>query len=180
MNKPSIFFYKLAFVFAFSFTAPNLSAQKVKNDSFAERVKTVDGTVNEILDIISGKKGEKRDWEAFRLLFAPKAQLSVMVHDSVGRGVLRTYTLEEFVRIGMRFYEGDGFIEYELKKTVDEYNGIAHVFQGYYAKELDTEEKGINSFQLYYDGKRWWITSLLWVSDRNGVKLPEKYDKRGA
>ncbi len=153
-----------------------LSAQDfVKLDSSV--VETIDGTINESLKIISGERGKKRNWESFRQLFTPNAQISVLNHDSLGNGVLRTYSLEEFVRIGMKYYEGDGFIEYELNKTINEYNGIAHVFQAYYAKELNIEEKGINSFQLIFDGKRWWITSLLWVSDRNGIKLPIEYDK---
>jgi hypothetical protein len=49
------------------------------------------------------------------------------------------------------------------------------MFQSYYAKELEIEEKGINSFQLVHDGKRWWIFNILWTNDRNGVKVPEKY-----
>ena len=140
-------------------------------------VKTIDGTINETLKIISGERGKKRNWESFRQLFTPDAQIAVLTHDSAGKGKIKTYTLEEFVRIGMKYYEGDGFIEYELNKTINEYNGIAQVFQAYYAKELNVEEKGINSFQLIFDGERWWITSLLWVSDRNGVKLPPDYDK---
>ena len=143
-------------------------------------VKTIDGTINESLKIITGERGKKRNWESFKLLFAPTAQLSVLNHDSTGKGILRTYTLEEFVRIGMKYYEGDGFIEYELTKTINEYNGIAHVFQAYYAKEGNIEERGINSFQLIFDGKRWWIISLLWVSDRNGVKLPIEYNKESS
>jgi len=153
-----------------------LSAQNL-TELDSSIVKTIDGTINESLIIITGERGKKRNWESFRQLFTPTAQISVLNHDSIGNGIIRTYTLEEFVRIGMKYYEGDGFIEYELNKTVNEYNGIAHVFQGYYAKESNIEEKGINSFQLVFDGKRWWITSLLWVSDRNGVKLPAKYDK---
>ncbi len=140
-------------------------------------VKTIDGTINESLKIITGERGKERNWESFRQLFTPTAQISVLNHDSTGNGIIRTYALEEFVRIGMKYYEGDGFIEYELNKTINMYNGIAHVFQSYYAKESNIEEKGINSFQLIFDGKRWWITSLLWVSDRNGVKLPTEYDK---
>ena len=140
-------------------------------------VKTIDGTINETLKIVSGERGENRNWEAFRYLFTPNAQLTVLNHGKDNKNTHKTYSLEEFVRVGMQFYENDGFIEYELTKTVDEYNGIAQVFQSYYAKELDYEERGINSYQLIYDGKRWWITSLLWTSDRNGVKLPEKYIK---
>ncbi len=138
---------------------------------------TIDGVVNDALTLITGKKGETRDWEAFRNLFTGDAQIAVLVHDPTGPSILRTYSLEEFVRIGKKYYQNDGFIEYEIKKIVNEYNGIANVFQSYYAKELDYEEKGINSYQLVYFENRWWIKSLLWTSDRNGVQIPENLNK---
>ena len=159
----------IGFLFVFNIT---LEAQ-VQNNAF----ESIDGVVNEGLKIVSGKKGESRNWEAFRMLFTPNAQLSVLNHDTLGNAKVNTYSLEEFVRIGMRFYEGDGFLEYEITKTIDEYNGIAHVFQSYRAEELDLVEEGINSYQLIFDGKRWWITSILWTSNRNGVELDSSYKK---
>lgn len=143
-------------------------------DAPQEAVKSIDGIVNRGLAIISGEKGKQRNWNEFRQLFTPTAQFAVLMHDSTGNTQYRSFNLEEFVRIGMRGYETNGFLEYELEKTVDEYNGIAQVFQSYYAKGL-TEEKGINSYQLMYDGNRWWITSILWTSNSNGVPLPEGY-----
>lgn len=148
-----------------------------QTDKPVEAVESIDGIVNEVLNLITGKKNKVRDWEAFRNLFAADAQISVLNHQQDGKAVLSTYTLEEFVRIGKQFYEQDGFIEYEIKKIVQEYNGIANVFQSYYAKELTVEEKGINSYQLVFDGKRWWITNILWTSDRNGVELPQELQK---
>ena len=146
----------------------NLFAQKETPES----VKSIEAIVKAPLEIISGEKGEIRDWEAFRNLFTATATFSFVQHDTLGNSRYRSFSLEEFVRIGRRGYEGNGFLEYELSKTVDEYNGIAHVFQSYYAKG-QKEEKGINSYQLMYDGNRWWITSLIWVSNENGVPLPD-------
>jgi hypothetical protein len=140
-------------------------------------VKTIEGTINETYKIITGERGEKRNWEAFRQLFTPDAQISVLIHDTLGNGIIKTYTLEEFVRIGMKYYENDGFIEYPLKTIINEYNGIANVFQSYYAKELELEEQGVNSLQLIFDGDRWWITSILWTSNLNGVELPNELKK---
>lgn len=136
---------------------------------------TIEGIVTEGLKIVSGDHGEHRDWEAFSDLFIPNAQLSVLVHDSIGNAEIHTYTVKEFIKLGKQMYEQDGFIEYEITKTIDSYNGIVHVFQSYYAKELDFEERGINSYQLIFDGHRWWISNLLWTSNRNGIELPEVY-----
>ncbi|MCB9192126.1 MAG: hypothetical protein H6602_10715 [Flavobacteriales bacterium] len=153
----------------------SLSAQVLGQTNVPEHTKTIDGIVNKGLEIISGEKGKVRDWDVFRNLFTPNATFAFVEQDTLGTGRYRSFSLEEFVRIGRRGYENNGFLEYELKKTVDEYNGIAHVFQGYYAKG-HREEKGINSYQLYYDGTRWWITSILWASDENGVPIPAAYD----
>lgn len=31
------------------------------------------------------------------------------------------------------------------------------------------EKKGVTSYQLFHDVKIWWIMSLIWTRDRNGV-----------
>ena len=165
-----------SYLFVMSFLVScHLSAQQNPRDIAS--VNTIDGIVNEVLTIVSGEKGKKRNWERFRQLFLPTAQFAVLFHKDDGTKSINTLTLEEFVRLAGHSYQDSGFLEYEIFKTVDEYNGIAQVFQSYYAKELDIEEKGINSFQLIHDGKRWWIFSLMWTNDRNGVKIPEKYLK---
>ncbi|MFT4755061.1 MAG: hypothetical protein ACI9GM_000707 [Salibacteraceae bacterium] len=152
------------------------NAQEEQEFSIPEYTLTIDGIVNEGLAIVTGERGKQRDWEAFRMLFDVDAKISVVNHDSLGNAILRVYSLSQFVRLGMRFYETDGFIEYEISSRVEEYNGMASVFQGYYAKELGFEEKGVNMYQLFHDGQRWWITSLVWTNDRNGIMLPKKYD----
>ncbi len=48
------------------------------------------------------------------------------------------------------------FHEYELDKVVNEYNGIANVFQCFYGKDsVDTQERGINGYRLIYLKNRW-------------------------
>lgn len=140
-------------------------------------VKTIDGIINEGLKIITGEKGKNRNWEAYRMLFTPNAQITYLHHDTIGKNIPFTSSLEEFVRTGRAYYENDGFIEYELKKKVIEYNGVANAFQSYFAKEKEHEELGVNSYHLIWDGKRWWITDILWTNNINGVELPDGLKK---
>jgi len=35
--------------------------------------------------------------------------------------------------------------------------------------------RGINSTQLFNDGKRWWIVSIYWQHESARHPLPEKY-----
>jgi hypothetical protein len=146
-------------------------------DSIA--VKSIDGVVKEVLRIISGEKGKKRNWEVFRQLFLPTARFTVHSHDSTKKQPIESVGLDEFITILHDPYYDQGFLEYEITKTVDEYNGIAQVFQTYYAKDSGGhEEKGITSYQLVNYSHRWWIVSIVWTGNSNGVPVPEKYLKK--
>jgi hypothetical protein len=35
--------------------------------------------------------------------------------------------------------------------------------------------RGINSIQLFFDGKRWWAVTIFWDSERPGQSIPEEY-----
>ena len=84
--------------------------------------------------------------------------------------------MDDFIKLMHDEYYEQGYLEYETGKTIDEYNGIANVFQSFYGKDSENkEERGINSYQLVYFEKRWWIANLLWTGDTNGVKVPKKY-----
>ena len=58
---------------------------------------------------------------------------------------------------------------------------IAQVFSTY-EKGLNTTDRtkfvrGINSFQLLNDGKRWWVVSIYWDGERPDNPIPAKYLK---
>ena len=153
----------------------NLCAQK-KTESNPIAVKSIDGIVNEVLEIISGEEGKIRDWDGFRNLFLPTANFTVLYHDDTFHQSSETINLEEFIHLMHDEYYNKGFTEYEISKVVDEYNGIANVFQSYYGKDSEGyEEKGITSYQLIYFENRWWIANILWTGDSNGVEIPKKY-----
>ena len=152
-----------------------LTAQEIML-SDTNAVKSIDGIVKEVLRLVSGEKGKTRNWEALRNLFLPTATFTVLNNsDSIPQPV-ETVSLDDFIKLMHDEYYEQGYLEYETGKTIDEYNGIANVFQSFYGKDSENkEERGINSYQLVYFSKRWWITNLLWTGDSNGVKVPEKY-----
>ena len=130
--------------------------------------------INEVMNIISGDTTEVRDWEHFRSLFIPTAQFVIKNHGSQRRP-MSVLTLEEFIRSIGPSYQQNGFLEKQLDVKIDEYNGIAQVFQVYYCKTLNGtfEASGVNSYQLIYFDGRWWIANLMWSSNSNGAELPE-------
>jgi hypothetical protein len=157
------------------FVSVNLFAQNKMNVD-TNAVHSINGIVKEMLRLVSGEKGKARNWEFFRSLFLPTAQFTVVNHsDSISQPV-ETVSLEEFIKLMHDQYYDAGYLEYEINKVVNEYNGIANVFQTFYGKDSENlEERGINSYQLVYFNNRWWIANLLWTGDNNGVKVPEKY-----
>jgi len=155
----------------------NLIAQdKMIADSNA--LTSINGIVKEMLRLVSGEKGKSRNWEALRNLFLATADFTVVNHSDSLPQPVETVSLEEFIKLMHDPYYDQGYLEYEISKVVNEYNGIASVFQSFYGKDSENvEEKGINSYQLVYFNNRWWIANLIWTGDSNGVKVPKKYLK---
>ena len=142
----------------------------------SDATQSIEGIVKEMLNIITIEKGEKPDFKAFRNLFLPSATFTVHSHNDSFPEPVETVSLDDFVELLNDPYYEQGFEEIELHKVINEYNGIAHVFQTYRGKDGEGEsETGINSYQLVYDKDRWWIVNLLWTGDSNGVKVPDKY-----
>ena len=151
-----------------------IAQNKISTDT--NTVSSINGIVKEMLRLVSGEKGKPRNWEAFRNLFLPTANFTVVNHSDSMPQPVETITLEEFIKLMHDQYYDQGFLEYEINKVVNEYNGIANVFQTFYGKDSENiEEKGINSYQLVYFDNRWWIANLIWTGDSNGVKVPKKY-----
>ena len=143
-----------------------------------ESVKTIDGILDKMLKIINRENGEQCDTATFRKLFLPTAHFTVHMHSDSFPRPIETVSLDEFIELISDPYYGEGFEEKELNKIVDVYNDIAHVFQVYRVRDSDgIEETGLNSFQLIYFKERWWIVSVMWTGNSNGVQVPKKYLK---
>lgn len=87
-----------------------------------------------------------------------------------------TVSLDEFMELLKDPYYDDHYLEYQTGKVINEYNGIANVFQSFRAKDRDgLDARGISSYQLIHLQGRWWISNVLWTGNDNGVPIPERY-----
>lgn len=143
---------------------------------------TIEGITDTMLSLLSGPIGEERNWETYRNLFLPTAQKISVRESRDGKVRARVMNIEEFIRYVGPFYAKDGFEEYAIGLTINEFNGIANVFQSYYCKNLKGtyEKRGVNSYQLVYMDNRWWIASTVFTDESDTTKLPnhllyEKY-----
>ena len=71
-----------------------------------------------------------------------------------------------------------GFFESALVSRVQTFGNIAHVFCSYESRNAPGEApfaRGINSIELAFDGKRWWVASILWDEERPDNPLPKEF-----
>ena len=146
-------------------------------------VGSMDAIIAAVYDVISGPAGKKRDWDRMRSLFIPGARLiptGPRPGNSYGSRVL---TVEDYVNRGTTLFEKEGFFEKEVARKTESFGQIAHVFSTYEARHSPDDAKpfirGINSFQLMNDGKRWWIVTIFWQAEDEKNPLPEKYLMKG-
>lgn len=145
-------------------------------------VSSIDAIMKAVYDVISGDAGVKRDWDRFRTLFHPSARL-IPTGKNPNTGVTgaRAFTAEEYITRSSPFMEKEGFFEKETARRSDIYGNIAQVFSTYESRHKATDEKpfarGINSFQLLNDGKRWWIITIFWQGETAETPIPKEYLK---
>lgn len=145
-------------------------------------VESVDAIIAALYGVISGPAGQKRDWDRFRSLFAPGARLIPTGRRPDGSQSMRVLTPDDYVATSAPTLERNGFFEREIGRETASFGGITHVFSAYDSKRNATDEKpfarGINSIQLLNDGKRWFIVTVFWDSERPDNPIPSKYLKR--
>jgi len=140
-------------------------------------VSSIDAIVNAIYQTISFHKGEEPNWDRFRALFSPGAPLIRITQDGVIKMDLEGFIVSftERIRAGLI----KSFREAEISRKTDAFGGMAQVFSSYVKTvnpdDSESSVRGINCIQLYYDGQRWWVSSLLWEDERADNRIPHKY-----
>ncbi|HXG93476.1 MAG TPA: hypothetical protein VNN73_14100 [Blastocatellia bacterium] len=154
-------------------------------------VASLDAIMAAVYDVISGPPGKKRDWDRMRSLFIPGARIIPVGRAQSGEITPRVLTVEDYISRSGPLLEGEGFIEKEIARRVEQFGHIAHVFSTYEGRigghpQSKTESlrekaqviRGINSFQLMNDGKRWWVVTIFWEAENKDNPIPEKYLKK--
>jgi hypothetical protein len=140
----------------------------------AEDVSTIEGIVTASYETISGGVGVARQWGRDRTLFDPNSR-SVAIHVDAKTGAIKTepMTEQDFADRSDASLVKDGFTERELKHVIKRFGNVATVLSSYEgATSGKVIERGVNIFQLYFDGKRWWILSMVWDEERPGNPIP--------
>ena len=136
---------------------------------------SIDSVIRAMYETISGAAGQPRQWERDRALHHPKALL-IPARQAKGGPAGGVFSYDEFVASRAPFLEANDFYEIEIARREFRFGAIAHVLSFYEARKAPGGEllrRGVNSIQLMHDGERWWVMSVLWDNEREGVRLPD-------
>ena len=168
--------------FLFLGSTLTLSAQEEVDSltiKYAEKVATLDSTLTTLYQVMSGEKEEERDWQLFKYLFHPDAKLIPSGKNKEGDYLVRYLSPQQYIDFSGQWLVDNGFYEKEISRKTDTFGNITQVFSTYESFYSKTDEKpfmrGINSIQLLYDGKRWWVINIYWTQETPENPIPEKY-----
>jgi hypothetical protein len=143
-------------------------------------VGSLDAIMVAVYDSISGDAGQPRDWGRFRSLFHKDARLIPTGKNKEGVVSATAFSPDEYIKRAEPFLM-KGFFEREIARRVETYGNITHVFSTYESRYKKDEKqpfaRGINSFQLFNDGKRWWVVTIYWQGETPDNQIPKEYLK---
>lgn len=157
--------------------SPPSTVPTVPADS--QDVATVDAILTALYDVISGDSGVARNWDRFRSLFAPGARLIPMGRRQGGGFAARVLTPDEYIQRSGPMLVNNGFHEREIARREERYGQLVHAFSTYESRHRTSDRdpfmRGINSIQLYHDGQRWWVMTVMWRGESQDLPLPPRY-----
>jgi len=140
---------------------------------------SIEAIVCAVYETISGPAGASRDWNRFRSLLLPGARLVRTFLAADGKPRALAMDARAYEEDTADYFRQESFYETGVAKRIERFGNIAHVFSMYEARHAPTDAKpfkrGINSIQLFNDGYRWWVVSVLWDNEREDNPIPEEY-----
>ena len=144
-----------------------------------EDVSSPDAILAATYDVISGPPGE-RDWNRFNSLFLPDARLiATGTSKKDGKQRIDSFPPEGYAKMAGGYFKEHGFFEREIGRKAERYGNIMQIFSTYESRNAKEDKepfaRGINSFQLYYDGTRWWVVTIFWEEESPTTPIPQEF-----
>ena len=156
-----------------------ISVQAQDAEKYLDKVQTLDSILENLYGVISGEKGQERNWELFHYLFKPDAKLMPSGKSKEGVYGVRYMTPADYVESSGNWLVENGFFEKEIHRAVNTFGNITQVFSTYESFHSEVDEKpfmrGINSIQLLNDGTRWWVVNIYWTQESEENPIPKEY-----
>jgi hypothetical protein len=140
-------------------------------------VQTLDGIMKAYYETGSGPAGQPRQWGRDRTLFIPGIRLVVILDDASGKRVVRQFTYQEFVDFADPGMVRNGLYEHEIHRITYRYGDWAHIISTSEATRTPNGKAighGIDTVEVFWDGKRWWIVNASITVERPDQPLPKE------
>ena len=134
----------------------------------AEDVASPESIVVAVYEILSGHAGDDRDWDRWRTLYAPDARLMPIEKDASGVVRPSVFNPDQYIESRTALLAANDFFEWETRREERRSGRMAHVWSSYDAARTPHGKpirRGVNSIQLWNDGSRWWILSVIWDAE---------------
>jgi hypothetical protein len=131
--------------------------------------------VKALYAVISGPAGQKRDWDRFRALCMPDARLIATHVMPDGTTRLRSLSVDEYAQSAAHAFDTQGFYETGTVRDLARYDRTVTIVSPYESRHAPGEApfaRGVNHFQLYNDGHRWWVVDIFWEDQPPGGPSP--------
>jgi hypothetical protein len=88
-------------------------------------------------------------------------------------------TIDDYIARSSERMEANGFFEHSIHNETEQFGNIVQIWSTYESRHNADDPKpfarGINSFQLLSDGKRYWIVNIFWDAESPQHPIPRKY-----
>ena len=144
----------------------------------AQDVSSIDGLVKAYYEVVSGPAGQPRDWGRDATLYIPGVRFVVFNKDKNGKTAAQSMSHQEFVDASDATMVDKGFYEREIHRITHRIGDVAHVLstaENASSPNGVAQGRSVDSLELYWDGKRWWIASAnVWEAGA-GESLPAEF-----
>jgi hypothetical protein len=139
-----------------------------------EDVGSVDGILRAFYEVTNVPPGGPAEWARDRTLYVPWIRFVSLGSGTSGRPTAKVWTHPEFVEATEPLVK-KGFTEREIFRTTRRYGNMVHVDSTYevlVGTGNPVPGRGVNSLDLYFDGTRWWVASVVWQSEDATHPIP--------
>jgi len=139
-------------------------------------VGSIDGMIKAWYDIVTVPKGQTPDWGRDHTLYIDDIRF-VEIRQRKDGLVPHIVSHQQFADESAPIAVG-GFYEREIHRVTERFGNIAHVWSTYESRRSadgPVIARGINSIELFYDGRRWWIANAVWDEETPTRPLPKEY-----
>jgi hypothetical protein len=144
-------------------------------------VSSPEAILNAVYSVISGAKGQPRDWDRMRSLFVPDARLipAITTPADPHHTDAVVLTIDGYINRSSARMASAGFYERSIHNEVEQFGNIVQVWSTYESRHATDDPtpfaRGINSFQLLKDGDRYWVVNIFWDAESPTNPIPAKY-----